>query len=39
VLDEDNNTLIGPTTRGGNGNTGGFGGGTLYELKLHDWDH
>jgi uncharacterized repeat protein (TIGR03803 family) len=40
VLDEDNNSLIGIADYGGNGSTAGFfnSGGTLYELKLHDWD-
>jgi len=41
VLDEHNNSLIGIADFGGIGSTAGFGysGGTLYELKLHDWDH
>jgi uncharacterized repeat protein (TIGR03803 family) len=42
VLDKDNNSLIGTTDVGGIGSTAGgysYSGGTLYELKLHDWDH
>ena len=35
------NSLIGTPVWGGNGSTAGFfnSGGTLYELKLHDWDN
>jgi hypothetical protein len=40
VLDEENNSLIGIADYGGNGSAAGFfnSGGTLYNLKLHDWD-
>jgi len=38
--DDENNSLIGIADYGGNGSSAGFSnsGGTLYQLKLDDWD-